>query len=65
MYRAGYATSVNKLKDYKMTTRLQQLYTTEKMNQIDCRNINLLTMLSKLAMVMVLGIVVMIISLIS
>jgi hypothetical protein len=48
-----------------MTTRLQQLYATERMNQIDCRNINLLTMLSKLAMVMVLGIVVMIISLLS
>ena len=49
----------------EMTTQLQELCATEEMSQIDCRSINLLTMLSKLVMAMVLGIVVMIVSLMS
>ena len=49
----------------EMTTPLQQLCATEEMSQIDCRSINLLTMLSKLVVALVLGIVVMIISLMS
>ena len=48
-----------------MTTQLQERCSTEEMSQIDCRSINLLTMLSKLVMAMVLGIVVMIVSLMS
>ena len=49
----------------EMTTQLQQFCATEEMSQIDCRSINLLTMLSKLVVALVLGIVVMIISLMS
>ena len=48
-----------------MTTRLQQFHDTGQMSQVDCRNINLLTILSKLVIVMVLGTVVMLISLMS
>jgi len=48
-----------------MTTRLQQFYDTGQMSQVDCRNINLLTILTKLVIVMVLGTVVMLISLMS
>ena len=49
----------------EMTTQLQERCSTEEMSQIDCRSINLLTMLSKFVMAMVIGIVVMIISLMS
>jgi len=49
----------------EMTTQLQELCATEEMSQIACRSINLLTMLSKLVMAMVLGIVVMIVLLMS
>ncbi len=49
----------------EMTTQLQERCSMEEMSQIDCRSINLLTMLSKLVMAMVLGIVVMIVSLMS
>ena len=49
---------------YEMNAQLQELCSTEEMSQIDCRSINLLTMLTKLVMAMVLGIVVMIVSLI-
>jgi hypothetical protein len=48
-----------------MTTRLQQLHDAGQMSQVDCRNINLLTILTKLVIVMVLGTVVMLISLMS
>ncbi len=48
-----------------MATRLQQFYDAEKMSQMDSRNINMLTILSKLVLVMVLGTVVMLISLMS
>ena len=48
-----------------MTTRLQQFYDAGHMSQVDCRNINLLTILSKLVIVMVLGTVIMLISLMS
>ena len=48
-----------------MTTRLQQFYDAEHMSQVDCRNLNMLTILSKLILVMVLGSVVMLISLLS
>ena len=48
-----------------MTTRLQQFYNAEQMDQMDCRNINMLTILSKLVIVMVMGTVVMLISLMS
>jgi hypothetical protein len=48
-----------------MTTRLQQFYIAKQMSEVDCRNINILTILSKLIMVMVLGVVVMVISLLS
>ena len=49
----------------EMTTQLQELCGTEEMSQIDCRSINLLTMLSKLVVAIVIGIVVMIVSLMS
>jgi hypothetical protein len=48
-----------------MTIRLQQFHDTGQMSQVDCRNINLLTILTKLVMVMVPGTVVMLISLMS
>ena len=48
-----------------MTTRLQQFHDTGQMSQVDCRNINLLTILTKLVIVMVLGTVIMLISLMS
>ena len=48
-----------------MTTWLQQFHDTGQMSQVDCRNINLLTILTKLVIVMVLGTVVMLISLMS
>ena len=48
-----------------MTTRLQQFYVAEQMSQMNCRNINIQTILSKLAVVMVLGVVFVIISLMS
>ncbi len=40
-----------------MTIRLQQLYDAEEMIPADCRNINLLTILSKLAMALVMALV--------
>jgi hypothetical protein len=48
-----------------MTNRIQQLCDGGEMIQADCRNINCLTMLSKLVLALVMGIVVMIVLLMS
>ena len=48
-----------------MTTRLQQLCPDGEISSADYRNIRLLTMLSKLVMALLMGIVVMIVSLMS
>jgi hypothetical protein len=41
----------------EMTTRLQQVYAEGQMSQMDCRNVNLLTVLSKLMVALMMGIV--------
>lgn len=46
-----------------MTTRLQQLCPDGKISSADYRNIRLLTMLSKLVLALLMGVVVMIVSL--
>lgn len=48
-----------------MTNRIQQFCDDGEMIQADCRNINFLTMLSKLVLALVMGIVVMIVFLMS
>ena len=48
-----------------MVTRLQQLCAEGQMNQMDCRNINLLTVLSKLVVALVIGVAAIIFTLMS
>ena len=48
-----------------MATRLQQLCAEGQMNQMDCRNVNLLTVLSKLMVALMMGIVAIIFTLMS
>ena len=40
-----------------MVTRLQQLCAEGQVSEMDCRNVNLLTVLSKLAVALMMGIV--------
>jgi len=48
-----------------MATRLQQLCAEGQMSGMDCRNVNLLTVLSKLTVALVMGIVAIIFTLMS
>jgi len=48
-----------------MTTRLQQLCTEGQVSEMDCRNVNLLTVLSKLMVALMIGIVAIIFTLMS
>ena len=56
MYVIRYVITVEQQQEcFEMTTRLQQLCIERRVEQLDYRNINLLTVVSKLSMALVMG----------